>query len=52
MKAVGLHRYLLIDEPDSLIEEEIEKPVAKGRDLLVKIAAVSVNPVDTKIRSP
>ncbi|WP_371176404.1 zinc-binding alcohol dehydrogenase family protein [Bacillus atrophaeus] len=52
MKAVGLHRYLPIDEPDSLIEEEIEKPVAKGRDLLVKIAAVSVNPVDTKIRSP
>ncbi|MGW8460389.1 zinc-binding alcohol dehydrogenase family protein [Bacillus atrophaeus] len=52
MKAVGLHRYLPIDEPDSLIEEEIEKPVPKGRDLLVKIAAVSVNPVDTKIRSP
>ncbi|WNV80606.1 zinc-binding alcohol dehydrogenase family protein [Bacillus atrophaeus] len=52
MKAVGLHRYLPIDEPDSLIEEEIEKPVPKGRDLLVKIAAVSVNPVDAKIRSP
>ncbi|MCY9112330.1 zinc-binding alcohol dehydrogenase family protein [Bacillus atrophaeus] len=52
MKAVGLYRYLPIDEPDSLIEEEIEKPVPKGRDLLVKIAAVSVNPVDTKIRSP
>lgn len=28
----------------------LKTPKAKGRDLLVKIIAVSVNPVDTKLR--
>ncbi|MGQ0517147.1 alcohol dehydrogenase catalytic domain-containing protein, partial [Bacillus sp. D-CC] len=28
------------------------KPIATGRDILVKINAISVNPVDTKVRSP
>jgi zinc-binding alcohol dehydrogenase family protein len=52
MKAVGLHKYLPIDDPESLIDVEIPKPEARGRDLLVRVRAVSVNPVDTKVRSP
>jgi zinc-binding alcohol dehydrogenase family protein len=52
MKAVGLYRYLPIDHPESLIDLELEKPTPTGRDLLVTVKAVSVNPVDTKVRSP
>lgn len=52
MKAIGLHEYLPIEEENSLIDMEVEKPVATGRDILVKINAISVNPVDTKVRSP
>ena len=52
MKAVGLTRYLPIDDPQSLIDVELPKPAASGRDLLVRVEAVSVNPVDTKVRAP
>jgi NADPH:quinone reductase len=52
MKAVGLHRYLPIEDPASLLDLKIEKPVAAGRDLLVRVKAVAVNPVDYKVRSP
>ncbi|WDF51156.1 zinc-binding alcohol dehydrogenase family protein [Paenibacillus sp. KACC 21273] len=52
MKAVGVTRYLPIDQPDSLLDVEIPKPSASGRDLLVQVQAISVNPVDTKIRAP
>lgn len=52
MKAVGLFRYLPIDNPESLLDLEVETPIAAGRDLLVEVKAVSVNPVDTKRRAP
>ncbi len=52
MKAVALTRYLPIDDPEALVDVELPKPVAGGHDLLVRVEAVSVNPVDTKIRSP
>ncbi|MCL1634328.1 zinc-binding alcohol dehydrogenase family protein [Luteimonas sp. SX5] len=53
MKAVALTRYLPIDDPQSLLDVELPKPVSPtGHDLLVRVEAVSVNPVDTKIRSP
>ncbi|HUN67299.1 MAG TPA: zinc-binding alcohol dehydrogenase family protein [Burkholderiales bacterium] len=52
MKAVGLYRYLPIDDPESLLDLEIDTPVAAGRDLLVEVKAISVNPVDTKRRAP
>jgi NADPH2:quinone reductase len=52
MKAVALTRYLPIDDPQSLIDVELPKPAPGKHDLLVRIEAVSVNPVDTKIRSP
>ncbi|MFD1956464.1 zinc-binding alcohol dehydrogenase family protein [Paenibacillus thailandensis] len=52
MKAVGLYKYLPIDHPESLIDVELEKPAPGGRDLLVKVKAISVNPVDVKVRAP
>lgn len=50
MKAVGYKTAGALDRPDSLIDLEIDKPTATGRDLLVRVQAVSVNPVDCKIR--
>ncbi|GAB5387451.1 MAG: zinc-binding alcohol dehydrogenase family protein [Alphaproteobacteria bacterium] len=50
MKAVGYHTAGAIERDDALIDIELEAPEATGHDLLVRIEAVSVNPVDTKIR--
>jgi len=52
MKAVALSRYLPIDHPESLLDVELERPQPQGRDLLVAVKAVAVNPVDTKVRAP
>lgn len=52
MKAIALKRYLPISNPESLIDIEIDKPTPTGRDLLVKIEAIAVNPVDAKVRAP
>ena len=52
MKAVALTRYLPISDPESLVDVELPKPEPSGRDLLVRIEAISVNPVDTKVRAP
>lgn len=52
MKAVALTRYLPIDDPESLLDVTMDIPQAQGRDLLVRVEAISVNPVDTKIRAP
>ena len=49
MKAVGLTQYLPIDNKNSLLYLEITKPTAKGKDLLVQVKAISVNPVNTKV---
>ena len=50
MKVIGFKQSLPISEDNSFIEFEIEKPTPTGNDLLVKISAISVNPVDFKIR--
>lgn len=50
MKAVAYKTPGPIDREDSLQDITLETPKAEGRDLLVKINAVSVNPVDTKLR--
>lgn len=52
MKAVGLTRYLPIDDPESLMDLTLEMPIPEGRQLLVAVQAISVNPVDTKVRAP
>lgn len=51
MKAIGYREAGAIDRADALVDIEIERPVPTGRDLLVEVAAVSVNPVDTKVRA-
>ena len=50
MKAIGFKISLPIENQESFIEFETSKPVPGAHDLLVKIDAVSVNPVDFKIR--
>jgi NADPH2:quinone reductase len=51
MKAVGLYRNLPIDDPESLVDIEVAKPAPAARELLVEVKAISVNPVDYKIRA-
>ncbi len=51
MKAVALTQYLPIAEPTSFIDADLPKPVPAGRDLLIAVKAVAVNPVDTKVRA-
>lgn len=50
MKAIGFKTSLPIEEKDSFIEFETVKPTPGAHDLLVKIDAISINPVDFKIR--
>jgi NADPH:quinone reductase len=50
MHAVGLTHYLPISDPESLHDVDLPMPEPEERDLLVRVEAISVNPVDTKIR--
>lgn len=50
MKAVAYQAPGPIDRADALVDIDLPVPVAQGHDLLVQVRAVSVNPVDTKVR--
>ena len=51
MKAIVYTQHgLPIDDPQALVDTELPMPLAGQHDLLVEVRAVSVNPVDTKIR--
>lgn len=50
MKAVGYRKSLPVSDEQSLIDVELPAPSPGPRDLLVAVKAVSVNPVDTKVR--
>ncbi|MEO0486099.1 MAG: zinc-binding alcohol dehydrogenase family protein [Pseudomonadota bacterium] len=50
MKAVGLTHYRQIGDTDVFVDVDLPKPVPEGQDVLVAIKAVSINPVDTKVR--
>jgi zinc-binding alcohol dehydrogenase family protein len=50
MNAIGFRQYKPAHDPQALEHFTTAQPVASGRDLLVKVAAISVNPVDTKVR--
>lgn len=50
MKAIGFKKSLPITDANSFVLFEMEKPVPTERNLLVKIEAISVNPVDFKVR--
>ncbi len=51
MKAIAYRHNLPITDADALLDVELPVPQVQGRDLLVEVRAISVNPVDTKIRS-
>ncbi len=51
LKAVGYHTAGAIERSDALVDLVVPAPVAGPRDLIVRIKAVSVNPVDTKVRA-
>ncbi|MHB8283658.1 MAG: zinc-binding alcohol dehydrogenase family protein [Caulobacteraceae bacterium] len=50
MRAIAYREAGPIDRADSLLDIELDDPVASGRDLLIEVKAVSVNPVDVKVR--
>lgn len=47
MRAIG---YTTPGDPGVLTDIELPDPSATGRDLLVEVRAISVNPIDTKVR--
>ncbi len=51
MKAVAYNTPGPIDRADALLDIDLPAPVPEGHDLLVEVRAVSVNPVDTKVRN-
>ena len=51
MKAIGYKENLPIEDINSLQDIELNTPKATGRDLLVEIKAISVNPADYKVRA-
>jgi zinc-binding alcohol dehydrogenase family protein len=52
MRAIVVTRYLPVDDPECFVEIELPTPEPHGHDLLVRVRAVSVNPVDTQMRTP
>ena len=51
MKAIGYKENLPIEDVNSLQDVVVETPKATGRDILVEIKAISVNPADYKVRA-
>ncbi|WP_144874276.1 zinc-binding alcohol dehydrogenase family protein, partial [Hyella patelloides] len=51
MKAIAIYQNLPTDNPYCFEEVDLAKPQPTDRDLLVRIKAVAVNPVDYKVRS-
>lgn len=51
MRAIGYRQSLPIDEPQSLSDIALPDPEPGPRDLLVEVKAISVNPVDVKVRA-
>ena len=51
MKAIGFDAPRPIDDAHSLQDIELPKPALRPHDILVKVAAISVNPADVKLRA-
>ena len=51
MRAVGYRNPLPITDPEALIDIDLPDPTPSPRDVLVRVKAVSVNPVDVKVRA-
>jgi zinc-binding alcohol dehydrogenase family protein len=50
MKAIGYYQNLPADDANALVDIDLPEPAPGARDLVVEVHAVSVNPVDTKVR--
>ncbi|GES19796.1 NADPH:quinone reductase [Acrocarpospora pleiomorpha] len=50
MRVVGFRENLPVEDAECLVDAELPVPRPQGRDLLVRVQAVSVNPVDVKVR--
>ncbi|WP_069862133.1 zinc-binding alcohol dehydrogenase family protein [Pseudomonas citronellolis] len=50
MKAIGYTHSRPIEADDALLDIQLPEPTPGPRDLLVEVRAISVNPVDTKVR--
>ncbi|MEO8673660.1 MAG: zinc-binding alcohol dehydrogenase family protein [Tahibacter sp.] len=51
MRAIAVTQFLPTSDPRSMVDIELPVPAPGPRDLRVRVEAVSVNPVDTKVRS-
>jgi NADPH:quinone reductase len=51
MRAIAYRQSGPIDRTDALLDLDLPKPVPAGRDILVAVHAISVNPVDAKVRA-
>jgi zinc-binding alcohol dehydrogenase family protein len=51
MKAVGITNYLPVEDENAFIDFETAEPEPAGRDILVAVKAIAVNPVDVKVRA-
>ncbi len=50
MRAIGYQQPGEVSRADALVDIELPTPMPTGRDILVEVRAVSVNPVDTRVR--
>lgn len=50
MKAIGLYKAAPVETDGLFSEIDMETPKAEGRDILVRVKGVAVNPVDFKVR--
>jgi len=51
MRVIVYTQNLPVSDPESLIDVDLPRPSPRGRDLLIEVVAVSVNPVDVKQRA-
>ncbi|MBF1286527.1 MAG: zinc-binding alcohol dehydrogenase family protein, partial [Neisseria sp.] len=51
MKAIGFNRPLPVSNPEALLDINLPEPELQPHDILVAVQAVSVNPVDVKVRA-
>lgn len=50
MRAIGYQISKAVSERDFLVDIDLPTPTPTGHDILVRVQAISVNPVDTKVR--
>lgn len=51
MRAITYRQPGPINRADALIDIDLPRPIPTGRDILVAVRAISVNPVDAKVRT-